>query len=102
MMSETDKELIYGNLYIHPASRSVYMAGQEIALTKMEFDVLYLLTSNPNVAFARERIYEAVGKDSHAGSSHTIRDVVHRLRAKLEINNIQTLYGYGYRFNTYD
>lgn len=98
-MSETDKKLIFGNLHIHPASRTVYVDGREIALTRMEFDVLCFLASNPNMAFTREQIYEAVSKDNFADGSYTIRDIIYRLRTKLGITNIQTLHGYGYKFS---
>ena len=98
-MAEIDKSLAYGKLYIYPASRSVYTDGQEVVLTKMEFDVLYFLASNPNIAFTREQIYEAASKDNYSGGAYIIRDIIYRLRTKLGITNIQTLHGYGYKFS---
>ncbi len=68
----------------------------------MEFDVLYFLALNPNIAFTREQIYEAVSKDSYSGGAYIIRDLIYRLRTKLEITNIRTLHGYGYKFSTDD
>lgn len=59
-MSETGKDLVYGKLGIHPTSRTVYVNDHEVMLTRMEFDVLCFLASNPNMAFTREQIYEAV------------------------------------------
>ena len=97
-MAEIDESLIYGKLHIYPASRSVYADDQEIALTRMEFDVLYFLASNPNIAFTREQIYEAVSKDDYSGGAYIIRDIIYRLRTKLKITNIRTLHGYGYKF----
>lgn len=101
-MTETDKCLVYGKLRIYPVGREVYIDGQETELTRMEFDVLYLLASNPNMAFTKEQIYEAVSKDDYAGGDYIIRDIIYRLRAKLRIANIRTLYGYGYKFSTDD
>ncbi|MDE6619943.1 MAG: winged helix-turn-helix domain-containing protein [Lachnospiraceae bacterium] len=95
-----DKELVYGKLHICSLSRSVFVNQQEKTLTKMEFDVLYFLASNPNIAFTREQIYEAVSKDNYSGGSYIIRDIIYRLRTKLQITNIQTLHGYGYKFST--
>lgn len=91
-------DIIIGKLQLNPASRTVYVDAQEIILTRMEYDVLYFLASNPNIAFTREQIYEAVNKDNYSGGSYIIRDIVYRLRSKLEINNIRTLHGYGYKF----
>lgn len=99
-MTETDERLVYGKLHIYPASRSVYIDDQEIALTRMEFDVLYFLASNANIAFTREQIYEAVSKDDYSGGAYIIRDIIYRIRTKLEIANIQTLHGFGYKFST--
>ena len=58
-MAETDKSLIYGKLQIYPVGRAVYIDGNETELTRMEFDVLYFLASNPNIAFTKEQIYYA-------------------------------------------
>ncbi len=99
-MTETDKNLLYGKLNIYPASRSIYIDDQEVAITRMEFDVLYFLASNPNIAFTREQIYEAVSKDDYSGGAYIIRDIIYRLRTKLKVTNIRTLHGYGYKFST--
>lgn len=100
IMHEIYKKITFGNLHIQPSSRTVYVKEREIALTRMEFDVLYFLASNPNLAFTREQIYEAVSKDNYDNGSYTIRDIIYRLRGKLGISNIQTLHGYGYKFST--
>lgn len=99
-MAETDKSIVDGKLQIYSISRIVYVEGQEVILTRMEFDVLYFLASNPNIAFTREQIYEAVSKDEYSGGAYIIRDIIYRLRTKLEISNIRTLHGYGYKFST--
>ena len=97
-MADTDKVLVYGKLRIYPVSRVVYTDGQEAELTRMEFDVLYFLAANPDIAFTKEQIYEAVSKDDYSGGAYIIRDIIYRLRAKLKITNIRTLHGYGYKF----
>ena len=100
MMSEEDKKLIYRDLHIHLASRTAEVDGRKITLTRMEFDVLCFLASNPDIAFTKDQIYEAVSRDNYAGGSYLIRDIIYRLRTMLEISNIQTLHGYGYKFST--
>lgn len=102
VMADKEKYLQYSRLQINLLSRTVYIDNQEIVLTRMEFDVLYYLASNPNIAFTKEQIYEAVSKDNYSGGSYIIRDIVYRLRTKLQITNIQTLHGYGYKFSTDD
>lgn len=99
-MIETDKSLVYGKLQISPESRTVYADEQEVVITRMEFDVLYFLASNSDIAFTREQIYDAVSKDDYSGGAYIIRDIIYRLRTKLKITNIHTLHGYGYKFST--
>ncbi len=101
-MTETDKSFVYGKLQICPMGREVYIDGQETELTRMEFDVLYFMASNPNMAFTKEQIYEAVSKGDYAGGAYIIRDIIYHLRTKLKIANIRTLYGYGCKFSTDD
>ena len=97
-MAETDKSIVDGKLQIYSISRTVYVEGQEVILTRMEFDVLYFLASNSNIAFTKEQIYEAVSKEDYSGGAYVIRDIIYRLRTKLKITNIRTLHGYGYKF----
>ncbi len=99
-MAVINKVLVYGKLQIYSASRSANVNNQDVALTRLEFDVLYFLASNPNIAFTKEQIYEAVSKDDYSGGAYIIRDIVYRLRNKLQITHIQTLHGYGYKFST--
>lgn len=88
------------SIEIFPASRVVCVDGQEIHLTTLEFDVLHFLASNPNIAFTKEQIYDAVSKEDYSGGAYIIRDIIYRLRTKLKITNIRTLHGYGYKFST--
>lgn len=95
---EINKKITYGKLCIYSESRSVYINEEEILLTRMEFDVLFFLASNPNIAFTKEQIYEGVSGDICSEVSYIIRDIIYRLRTKLGITNIRTLHGYGYKF----
>lgn len=99
-MTRANKSITYKEFEIKIDSRAVFVKGQNVTLTRMEFDVLYFLASNPNIALTKEQIYEAVSKDDYSGGAYIIRDIIYRLRTKLKITNIQTLHGYGYKFGT--
>lgn len=99
-MADKEKYLQYGRLQINLLSRIVYIDNQESVLTRMEFDVLYFLASNPDIAFTKEQIYEAVSTDGYSGGAYIIRDIIYRLRTKLKITNVRTLHGYGYKFSS--
>lgn len=77
--------------------------GQPIYLSHKEFDVLYLLYSNPDIAFKKEQIYEAVWHEISAGHCHAVENTVFQIRKKLKTyagnsDFIKTLAGYGYQF----
>lgn len=99
-ITEIDKRLIYGKLKINLEGRTVFIDECEVKLTKMEYDMLCFLASNPDIAFTREQIYEAVCHEDYSGGAYIVTDIIYRLRTKLKITNIHTLHGYGYKFST--
>ena len=88
----------YGNMEIDVDAREVVINRGKVPLTVMEFDVLIFLSLNPNIAFTKEQIYEAAARDNYVDAAYVIKDIVYRIRKKTGIKNIQTLYGYGYKF----
>ena len=77
--------------------RTVYFEGKQIDLTTKEFDLLMLFVKNRGTAFLREQILEKVWDDNFYGSDRVVDDTMRRLRKKLPLINIQTIYGFGYR-----
>lgn len=98
-IGNSDNCLEFDDIQIFPVRRTVYVDSVEVVLTRMEFDVLLFLVSNPGIAFTKEQIYEAVSRDTYLEASYVIKDVVYRLRSKLRLHCIQTLHGYGYKFS---
>lgn len=77
---------------------------RELYLSVKEFDVLYMLYSNPDVTFTKERIYEAIWHEPCVGHFHAVENTVFQIRKKCralgaETALIKTIPGYGYRFN---
>ena len=54
-------ERVFGDLRIEPAARRVTIAGEEVTLTKTEFDLLEAITSRPKIVHTREMLREASG-----------------------------------------
>lgn len=82
--------------------KSVKRNGEEIVLTSKEFDILYLLMSNPNKVYSKQEIFETIWKDSY-GDISTITVHIRKIREKIERDPstpiyIETLWGIGYRF----
>lgn len=81
----------------------VSVENKEIFLSTKEFDILYLLYSNPDVTFSREQIYQAVWHEFSNGCFHAVENTIFQVRKKLrpylnDLDCIKTVVGYGYKF----
>ncbi len=74
--------------------------GEEVALTKKEFEILRLFLQNKGRIFSREEILSKVWEEDVLVIDRTIDVNINRLRKKLKQygNNIITKLGYGYGF----
>jgi DNA-binding response OmpR family regulator len=74
--------------------------GQEISLTKKEFEILKLLLTNKGNVFSREEILSHIWKDEVSVLDRTIDVNITRLRKKIGNygKNIVTRLGFGYCF----
>ncbi len=100
-VAATGALVVRGPLRIDVASRSVTLTGRPIALTRREFDLLWLLASWEGKVFSREELLAAVWGPGFEGIHHTVNSHINRLRAKLEVEPAQprwvrTIWGRGY------
>jgi DNA-binding response OmpR family regulator len=79
----------------HIARRS----GQIVDLTPTEFNLLAVMAAQPGRAFTRLQLLEAVQGTTYEGYERTIDVHIKNLRAKLQGNYIQTVFGVGYRLS---
>ena len=94
----------FGKVVIDIPSRRVIVSGEAVEMTAREFDLLYFFASRPDDAVTREEIMRAVWGNDHYGTARTIDNFVARLRSKIgddaeKPRHIQTVRGFGYRFN---
>lgn len=100
----TDKTTIQaGHLSIDPVRRVVSMNGNEVALTVLEFDLLYYLARHPERPFTRMQLLEDVWDLHYEGYDRTVDSHIQRLRSKVEMDPgnpglIRTVWGVGYKF----
>lgn len=78
----------------------VIKEGKEITLPKKEFELLMLLGSKPDKVFTREQILSNVWGNDVVVGGRTIDVHVRKIREKLEIKNIKTIKGVGYKYQT--
>ncbi len=72
---------------------------EEIALTKLEYQIMELLYSSPGKAFSYKEIYEALWKSPYSDRPYRVANVVFHIRDKLESTSIyiKTVRSKGYR-----
>lgn len=95
--------LKYDGMTIDSASRQLTMEGKRVDLTPKEFDLLWLMASNPNRVFTKAQILDLVWDSSYFGDENTVMVHIRRLREKLESipsspRYIKTVWGTGYKF----
>jgi two-component system, OmpR family, response regulator ResD len=85
-----------GEITVATASRSVHVAGQSVALTNREFDLLVFFVTHADTVFSREELLSRVWRWDF-GDLSTVTVHVKRLRAKLgDHHRLQTVWGRGY------
>ncbi len=94
----TNEDLVkYADYIVDKNKRVAYSNDTEIKLTTLEFDLLVLLVTNLNKTFGREDILKVIWGNDYFGSDRAVDDLVRRLRKKMPLLNVSTIYGYGYR-----
>ncbi|MGE5579494.1 MAG: response regulator transcription factor [Bacillota bacterium] len=93
----------YPGLRIDRAAREVHVGDQILSLPPKEFDLLWILASNPNRVFTREYLLETVWEYTYFGDIRTVDVHVRRIRQKIEKDPdnptyIKTAWGVGYKF----
>jgi DNA-binding response OmpR family regulator len=101
--SDSGRPVEHGALVVDPASRAVTVDGEPVNLTAKEFDLLYLLASNPGRAFSRDYLLDRLWADDFEGFDRTVDTHILRLRRKLGgagsvADRIVTLWGVGYKY----
>jgi DNA-binding response OmpR family regulator len=92
--------IIYEGLEINFTARDVKVDGEKVGLTPKEYDLLFYLVRNKNIALSRNKLLEAVWGYDFFGDDRTIDTHIKMLRNNLgEYRKyIVTLRGMGYKF----
>jgi DNA-binding response OmpR family regulator len=99
---ESEKTLERSNkgLSIDTESRQVSVDAHPLELSPKEYDLLAFLFENRGKALSRQQILNQVWNFDYYGDLRTVDTHINRLRSKLGDNAslVQTIRGYGYRF----
>ncbi len=97
---EEEKPVEAGRLVVDRVKHKVLVSGEDIALTALEFKLLWTLLTRRGRVQSRERLLEDVWEMSPDVTTRTVDTHVKRLREKLgEAGEyVETVRGVGYRF----
>ena len=95
-------EIMIKGLVINKDNHKVTVYDEEIKLTPIEFDILYLLASNPGKVFSTDEIFEKVWNEKVYEANNTVMVHIRRLRGKMKEDTrenkiITTEWGVGYK-----
>lgn len=101
---QTTSQLRHGPLLLQPESRRLFIKGQEVETTRLEFDLLLFLMRHPGQVMTRDQILQHVWGFDFEGETRTVDVHVRNLRRKCEeagltAQVIDTVRGIGYRLN---
>lgn len=97
---EGEKEQInFDNVRINYASRAVFVNDESVTFSSPEFDLLWLLSSHPNVIFSRDEIFTHLRGVEYDGQNRFVDILISHIRNKIQNNQkIKTVRGKGYIF----
>ena len=94
------RELRCGALMLDPESRRVTVGGQEVPLTRREFDLLHCLLKHQGKVLSRGELLNQVWGYDYAGETNTVDVYIRFLRSKIDevygLHLIETVRGVGY------
>ncbi|WP_251517653.1 MULTISPECIES: response regulator transcription factor [Staphylococcus] len=100
-----NKELNIGNLTLIQSYLEIQTHNKTMNLPNKEFQLFFLLASNPHKVFSRDDIIEKIWGFDYEGDERTVDVHIKRLRKrleKLEANvTIQTVRGLGYKVDAH-
>jgi DNA-binding response OmpR family regulator len=96
------RSITYKHIAIDPSRRAVTAGNRTVQLTTNEFQLLYVLLSNPGIVFSREALLRKVWKDDTFVTVRSVDTLVKRVRKKVEEDPadpavILTVWGAGYK-----
>ena len=94
-------EYDFDGLTICQESRRCSLYGRDLALTPLEFDILWYLCDNRGRVVSSEELFEAVWKEKYFDSNNTVMAHIARIREKMQESGrkpkfIKTVWGVGY------
>ena len=91
------QKITYKDYIIDLDKRMAFQGDEDLNLTTLEFDLLYMFVTNKEKSFSRDDILNNIWGENYFGTDRVVDDLIRRLRKKMPLLEINTIYGYGYR-----
>lgn len=91
------QKISYKDYIIDLDKRMAFLNDEDLNLTTLEFDLLYMFVNNRKKSFSRDDILNNIWGENYFGTDRVVDDLIRRLRKKMPLLDINTIYGYGYR-----
>lgn len=103
---DTSNLLKSGGLELDGSTKEVFIDGDSVKLTPIEFKILELLLKNKGRVFSMEEIYEKVWNEPSYNVDNTVAVHIRRIREKIEISPkdpkyLKVVWGIGYKIEKY-
>lgn len=98
---QVEDNIVYENIKINKKTKKFYKNGEEIQLTKKEYNLLEYFLLNKEIVLSREKILENVWGYEYDGEEKIIDVYINILRKKIENDGeryINSVRGFGYIF----
>ena len=95
--SKERQKITYKDYVIDLDKRMAFLGDEDLSLTTLEFDLLYMFVTNKEKSFSRDDILNNIWGENYFGTDRVVDDLIRRLRKKMPLLDINTIYGYGYR-----
>ena len=100
MKEKSEGKVIYRDITLDLGSRELFIEGESIELTKLEFDLLHTLINNQNIVLDRDYLLEHVWGGDAIYQDRTVNVAINRLKEKIDADKskeyIKTVRGVGY------
>lgn len=93
-----------GGLSIYDENKQVFVDGEPVKLTPIEYSILLLLVKNQGKVFSINEIYESIWNEEAIGVDNTVAVHIRHIREKIEINPrepkyLKVVWGVGYKID---
>ena len=98
----TEDTLVIGGIELRDRAKEVYLDGNPVSLTPLEYDILKCLMMHRGEVLSPKDIYEEVWQDTMVGAESTVAVHIRHLREKLEYDSanpryLKAVWGHGYK-----